>query len=182
VLAALEGSDPKAARAFVTDILSIAGISAVGGRTAEEIAERFLEQSSRGATSGLAPEAAGVLERYLRIAGDPDEALAALRALASDAKLDLSAALDEFEQRSGFVAAAGIDVAKIRFATAFGRAMDYYSGMVFEIYDPHERVNSRLVAGGRYDNLMTLLGSAANVPAVGFAAWIADLENAGGAI
>ena len=61
-------------------------------------------------TSGLAPDAAGVLERYLRIAGDPDEALAALRALSAEAKLDLSLALDEFEQRSGFIAAAGIDV------------------------------------------------------------------------
>lgn len=182
VLAALEGSDPKAARAFVTDILSIAGISAVGGRTAEEIAERFLEQSSRGATSGLAPDAAGVLERYLRIIGDPDEALAALRALSAEAKLDLSRALDEFEQRSGFIAAAGIDVSKIRFATAFGRALDYYSGMVFEIYDPFERVNTPLVAGGRYDNLMTLLGSGTPVPAVGFAAWIEDLETAGGAV
>lgn len=181
VLAALEGSDPTAARAFVTDILSIAGISAVGGRTAEEIAERFLEQSSRGATSGLAPEAAGVLERYLRIAGDPDEALTALRALSADAKLDLAHALDEFEQRSGFIAAAGIDVSKIRFATAFGRALDYYSGMVFEIYDPFERVNSPLAAGGRYDNLMTLLGSPSPLPAVGFAAWIAELEDAGGA-
>ncbi len=182
VLAALEGSDPKAARAFVTDILSIAGISAVGGRTPEEIAERFLEQSSRGATSGLAPEAAGVLEKYLRITGDPDEALSALRALASEAKLDLSAALDNFEQRSGFIAAGGIDVSKIRFATAFGRALDYYSGMVFEIYDPYERVNTRLVAGGRYDNLMSLLGSSAPIPAVGFAAWIDELDNAGGAV
>jgi ATP phosphoribosyltransferase regulatory subunit len=182
VLAALEGSDPKAARAFVTDILSIAGISAVGGRTPEEIAERFLEQSSRGATSGLAPEAAGVLEKYLRISGDPDEALAALRALAAEANLDLSAALDDFEQRTGFIAAAGIDVSKIRFATAFGRALDYYSGMVFEIYDPYERVNARLVAGGRYDDLLTLLGSTAPVPAVGFSAWIADLEKAGGTV
>lgn len=182
VLAALEGADPKAARAFVTDLLSIAGISAVGGRTVEEIAERFLEQSSRGATSDLAPEAASVLEKYLRIAGDPDEALAALRALAAEAKLDLSGALDAFEQRTGFIAAAGVDVSKIKFATAFGRALDYYSGMVFELYDPFERVNWPLAAGGRYDNLLTLLGNPSPVPAVGFAAWVEELEKAGGAV
>jgi ATP phosphoribosyltransferase regulatory subunit len=181
VLAALEGADPKAARAFVTDLLSIAGISAVGGRTVEEIAERFLEQSSRGASSGLAPEASMVLEKYLRIAGDPDEALGSLRALANEAKLNLDAALAEFEQRSGFIAAAGVDVSKIKFATAFGRALDYYSGMVFELYDPAERVNWPLAAGGRYDNLMTLLGNEASVPAVGFAAWIEELETVGGA-
>jgi ATP phosphoribosyltransferase regulatory subunit len=181
VLAALEGADPKAARAFVTDLLSIAGISAVGGRTVEEIAERFLEQSSRGASSGLAPEASMVLEKYLRIAGDPDEALSALRALASEARIDLDAALAEFEQRSGFIAAAGVDVSKIKFATAFGRALDYYSGMVFELYDPAERVNWPLAAGGRYDNLMSLLGNTASVPAVGFAAWIEELDKTGGA-
>src|SRR5581483_6440813 len=46
VLAALAGSDPKAAHALVTDLLSIAGISAVGGRSVGEIADRFLEQSA----------------------------------------------------------------------------------------------------------------------------------------
>src|SRR5688500_13447490 len=44
VLAALAGSDPKAAHALVTDLLSIAGITTVGGRTVGEIADRFLEQ------------------------------------------------------------------------------------------------------------------------------------------
>ena len=46
VLAALAGSDPKAAHHLVTDLLSIAGIAAVGGRSVAEIAERFLEQAA----------------------------------------------------------------------------------------------------------------------------------------
>jgi len=179
VLAALQGSDPAAARAFVADLFSIAGISAVGGRTVDEIAERFLEQAALGATSGLGAETTSVLERYLSIEGDPDEALAALRALAKDAQLELAATLDRFEQRTGFIAAGGADVSAIRFATAFGRALDYYSGMVFELYDPKDGVKWPLIAGGRYDRLMTLLGSPAPVPAVGFAAWIAELEAAG---
>jgi ATP phosphoribosyltransferase regulatory subunit len=146
-----------------------------------EIAERFLEQASLGATSGLGAETTEVLERYLSVEGDPDEGLAALRALAKDARLDLSAALDRFEQRAGFIAAGGIDVAGINFATAFGRALDYYSGVVFELYDPKDRVKWPLIAGGRYDRLMSLLGSNEPVPAVGFAAWIAELETAGAA-
>jgi len=181
VLAALQGSDPAAARAFVADLLSIAGISAVGGRTVAEIAERFLEQASLGATSGLGAETTEVLERYLSIEGDPDEGLAALKALAKDAKLDLTAALDRFEQRTGFIAAGGVDVSGISFATAFGRALDYYSGAVFELYDPKDRVKWPLIAGGRYDRLMSLLGSKEPVPAVGFAAWITELETAGAA-
>src|SRR6267154_752135 len=50
VLAALAGSDPDAAHALVTDLLSIAGITAVGGRSAGEIADRFLEQAALGAS------------------------------------------------------------------------------------------------------------------------------------
>ena len=87
--------------------------------------------------------------------------------------------LDRFEQRIGFMAAGGLDVSGIRFATAFGRALDYYSGMVFEIYDAKGKVKWPLIAGGRYDRLMTLLGSEVPTPAVGFAAWIEELEQAG---
>lgn len=180
MLAALQGSDPAAARAIVTDLLSIAGISTVGGRTVGEIAERFLEQAALGATSGLAPETSAVIERYLSIEGDPDEVLASLRALAEEGKFDLSAALDAFEQRTGFIAAGGVDVRTIRFAAAFGRPLDYYTGMVFELYDASGRVKWPLVAGGRYDQLLTVLGSPEPIPAIGLAAWIGELEAAGG--
>ena len=56
VLAALAGSDPKGAHALVTDLLSIAGINAVGGRSVAEIADRFLEQSALGASAKLPRE------------------------------------------------------------------------------------------------------------------------------
>jgi ATP phosphoribosyltransferase regulatory subunit len=181
VLAALAGSDPRAAHALVTDLLSIAGISTVGGRTVGEIADRFLEQSALGAAAGLPGEARGLIERFLAIAGDPDEAAAALRALARDADLALEAALDLFESRTGFLAARGVDVARIRFSTAFGRGLDYYTGMVFELHDPQARVAGQLVAGGRYDGLLTRLGAKTPIPAVGFAVWIDRLAEIGGA-
>src|SRR5512141_788282 len=79
VLAALAGSDPKGARALVTDLLSIAGINAVGGRSVAEIAERFLEQSALGASAKLPRDVRALIERFLTIAGDPDEAVASLR-------------------------------------------------------------------------------------------------------
>jgi len=45
-LAALTKVDPSDARRLVEDLLSIAGITAVGGRSAAEIAERFLDQAT----------------------------------------------------------------------------------------------------------------------------------------
>ena len=182
VLAALAGSDPKGAHALVTDLLSIAGINAVGGRSIGEIADRFLEQSALGASAKLPRDVRALIERFLAIAGNPDEAAAALRALANDAKMTsaLAPALDQFESRTGFLEARGVDVKRLQFSTAFGRGFDYYTGFVFELTDP-KRTGDPLVAGGRYDGLLARLGAADAIPAVGFAVWIERLGVYGGA-
>jgi ATP phosphoribosyltransferase regulatory subunit len=181
VLAALAGSDRKAALALVTDLMSIAGATNVGGRSVAEIADRFLEQSTL--KGGALPRDALVLiKRFLAISGDPDDALQQLRKLASDAKLTITAAIDEFESRIGFMAARGIDTTRTRFSTSFGRGVDYYTGFEFEL---HRKGNGTepLVAGGRYDGLLTQLGSATPIPAVGFSIWIEALtQNASSAL
>jgi ATP phosphoribosyltransferase regulatory subunit len=178
VLAALAGSDPKAAHALVTDLLSIAGIATVGGRSVAEIADRFLEQAALNAPTRLPRETRALIERFLSLKGDPDDAAGELRALAADAKLSLDPALDLFETRTGFLAARGVEVRAIKFSTAFGRGFDYYTGFVFELHD--QRGTNALVAGGRYDGLLTRLGARAPIPAVGFAASVDELANAGG--
>jgi ATP phosphoribosyltransferase regulatory subunit len=177
VLAALAGSDRKAALALVTDLMSIAGTTNVGGRSVAEIADRFLEQSTLKA-GALPQDALGTIKRFLAIAGDPDDAIAQLRTVAKDAQLNISAAIDQFESRVGFMAARGIDTHKTRFSTSFGRGLDYYTGFEFEL---HAKGNGTepLVAGGRYDGLMTQLGSATPIPAVGFSVWIETLTQLG---
>jgi len=180
VLAALAGSDPKGAHALVTDLLSIAGINAVGGRSVGEIADRFLEQAALGASAKLPKDLRALIERFLAVAGNPDDAVAELRALAADSGIGLDAELDRFESRVGFLAARGVDVAHIRFASAFSRGFDYYTGFVFEITDP-SRTGDPLVAGGRYDGLLSRLGAAEPIAAVGFAVWIERLAIYGSA-
>ena len=179
VLAALAGSDRKAALALVTDLMSIAGATNVGGRSVSEIADRFLEQSTLKG-GGLPREKREAIRRFLAISGDPDDALAQLRLLADDARLELNPAIDQFESRIGFMAARGIDTARVRFSTSFGRGLDYYTGFEFEL---HSKGNGAepLVAGGRYDGLMTQLGASAPIPAVGFSIWIEALKQVGSA-
>ncbi len=177
VLAALAGSDRKAALALVTDLMSIAGTTNVGGRTVAEIADRFLEQSTLKG-GALPRDALKTIKRFLAISGDPNEAVAQLRALAADARLELSAAIDQFESRVGLMAARGIDTAKTRFSTSFGRGLDYYTGFEFELHGK-DNGTEPLVAGGRYDGLMTQLGSAVPIPAVGFSIWVEALTQAG---
>src|ERR1700733_15145154 len=117
VLAALAGSDPKAAHALVTDLLSIAGIATVGGRSVAEIADRFLEQAALNAPTRLPRETRALIERFLSLQGDPDEAATELRKLAADAKITLGNALDLFETRTGFMVTRGVDVRAIKFST-----------------------------------------------------------------
>nr|HEV8009831.1 ATP phosphoribosyltransferase regulatory subunit [Bradyrhizobium sp.] len=177
VLAALAGSDRKAALALVTDLMSIAGTTNVGGRSVSEIADRFLEQSTLKG-GALPRDALELIKRFLAIAGDPDDAIARLRALADDARLDITAAIDQFESRVGFMAARGIQTGATRFSTSFGRGLDYYTGFEFELHAKGNDVEP-LVAGGRYDGLMSQLGASTAIPAVGFSVWIETLTQVG---
>ena len=177
VLSALAGSDRKAALAMVADLMSIAGATNVGGRSTSEIADRFLEQSTLAAS--LPTETAALIERFLAISGDPDSALARLRSLVADVRIDIGKAIDQLERRVGFMAARGLDTSAMRFATAFGRGVDYYTGFEFELHGKNNGTEP-LVAGGRYDGLMTRLGSRQPIPAVGFSVWVETLVQAGG--
>ncbi len=169
VLAALESTDHAGAKALVEDLLSIAGIDAVGGRTAGEIADRFLEQASLRSGESVPAEKRQVLEAYLAISGDPDEAVLRLAQLFDAAGLDLAAALDVFERRNGFIAARGVDLANTRFSASFVRDFDYYTGFVFEARDASRPDARPVLGGGRYDGLARRLGASADIPAVGAA-------------
>jgi ATP phosphoribosyltransferase regulatory subunit len=72
------------------------------------------------------------------------------------------------------MAARGINTGRVRFSTSFGRGLDYYTGFEFELHGKGNGVEP-LVAGGRYDGLMTQLGSPAPIAAVGFSVWIEAL-------
>jgi ATP phosphoribosyltransferase regulatory subunit len=170
LLAAIEGHAPQAAKAFVEDVIAIAGISRVGGRTAGEIAERFLARAAN--RSGLSDEARVALRRYLSIGGDPDAAAREIRALARDAKLDVDRAVDAFEERTGFMEARGLDVTTFAFAADFARNVDYYTGFIFEVQDPGRADGKAIIGGGRYDRLLQHLGARGPVPAVGCSFWL----------
>ena len=51
--------------------------------------------------------------------------------------------------------------------TSIARGFDYYTGMVFEVFDTSPENRRSLFGGGRYDNLLSMFG-AESVPAVGF--------------
>jgi len=177
VLAALERADHDGAKALVQDLLSIAGIVAVGGRSSAEIADRFLEQAATRLEDGISSEQIQALQQFLAISGHPDAAARELRALAADARLGIDKALCSFEERVGFMAARGLPIDEFAYSAAFVRDLDYYTGFVFEASDP-EKPGPPAIGGGRYDGLARKLGAASETPAVGAAIWLDRLETA----
>jgi ATP phosphoribosyltransferase regulatory subunit len=171
VMAALEGAGPDSARAFVGDMLSMSGVRASGGRSIDEITARFLSKAQAG-NAGLDAEKCHILETFLTLKGTPDHVAEAIRQLANKHGLDIANPLQRYEARIGFMAACGIDLAKVTASAGFVRNLDYYTGMVFEVLPQNHDNAKPLVGGGRYDGLMQKLGAKTEVPAVGFAIWI----------
>jgi ATP phosphoribosyltransferase regulatory subunit len=54
---------------------------------------------------------------------------------------------------------------EVNFVTNFGRDIEYYTGIVFEIFAGKKEI----ARGGRYDDLLKSLGAKKNIPAVGAA-------------
>ena len=55
------------------------------------------------------------------------------------------------------------------FSASFGRQLEYYTGMVFKIDIKSKSKNRNIINGGRYDKLISDLGSEKQIPAVGAA-------------
>ena len=75
-----------------------------------------------------------------------------------------SEAVKEVQQLFTLLAEAKITNAK--FDITLMRGLDYYTGMVFEVFDNHPDNNRAMYGGGRYDGLVTLFGGAPT-PVVG---------------
>ena len=179
LLGALAGSKPEEARQVVEDLLGLAGIATVGGRTAHEIAERFLEQAAIASDGALTPEAGAILTRYLAISTSPERAVDALDAFQSEVKIDMTAAIDLFARRNDAFRDCGVELDRPLFRADFGRNLDYYTGFVFEMRDPERADDKPVIGGGRYDGLLERLGSAAPVAACGFSMWLDRLGISG---
>lgn len=169
LFAALAAAGPDAGRAVIEDLLSLAGIAAVGGRTAGEIAERFLERAEAHSVT-LAEAGRRTLSRLLAVDNDAPDALEAFERIAASAGPGVGAAIATLRARLYAFQTAGLPVDRMRFSTRFGRGLDYYTGLVFEL--SRARGGQPLAGGGRYDGLLTALGAKRRTPGVGFALWL----------
>jgi histidyl-tRNA synthetase len=100
----------------------------------------------------------GAVERLLAV-------LQAKRFSALPEQLQAHPSLEALQKMITLLADAGIT--NVEFDSTLMRGFDYYTDIVFEIFDNHPDNNRSMLGGGRYDGLVGLFG-VEPVPTVGF--------------
>jgi len=173
--ALLASGDEATLIAHLDETMEATGYSTNASRSPKEIAARLKEKRALEKTA-LDGRTLAVLREFLSLNMPLADAPAALFAFAEKSGLTLDGALSRFDARVAALGNAGVDAKALTYRAAFGRPLDYYTGMVFEI--AAEGSPAVLAGGGRFDRLMTLLGAKERIPAVGFALWLDRMEQA----
>ena len=132
----------------------------IGGRKISEILNRFNNKIKDPRKFSEGKKTASIIREYLKISCPINIAKKKLNNFFSRHKIKINIK-DEF-----FPLKNKSDNNIIIFSTNFGRELEYYTGMVFNIKN---QTNTNLIQGGRYDNLLSNLGAKRKIPAVGAA-------------
>jgi len=165
----LADATQESAEELVASYLDENNIPLAGNRTLREIAERLRDHAADLRAAPLPKEVATVIDYFLAVSAPPRETVDMIAMIAKGAGLDIDAALDGTLRRFDRLARDGVDLQRATFATEFGRKLEYYSGLVFQIEGAGMDETEPVAGGGRYDGLLSALGAPREVPAVGSA-------------
>lgn len=140
----------------------------IGGRKISEILNRFNNKIKDPRKFAEGKKTASIIREYLKISCQINAARKKLNNFFLKHKINIGLK-DEF-----FPLENKLGKNKIIFSTNFGRELEYYTGMVFNIKD---QSNTNLIQGGRYDNLLSNLGAKRKIPAVGAAINLNSYDN-----
>ncbi len=165
--------DDRALIAHIDQTMEATGYSTNASRSPADIARRLREKLVLSETR-LDDDAFRVLEEFLSLNVPLADASSALAGFADAAGLKIGTALSHFDSRLAALANAGLDLSSMDYRAAFGRPLDYYTGLVFEV--SVEGSSAVLAGGGRFDRLLNFLGARERIPAVGFSLWLDRIE------
>jgi ATP phosphoribosyltransferase regulatory subunit len=155
---------------LVTSELDARGAQLVGGRTIDDIAGRLAEKAADRHAPPLDSATAALIDDYLGLRGRPESVLGDLERLAAATGGAMPDAVAQFRRRLELIDATGLADREFEFSGVFGRNLEYYTGFVFQIeVDRPDGGTLPIAGGGRYDNMLTDIGSPVAVPAVGCA-------------
>ena len=133
----------------------------ISNRKVSEILSRFDRKIKDPRSFSENKKIAKIIRDFLKISCSTDKLEKTLKSFVKKNKLSSSI----FKDLSTIKKLSKINPKTI-FSTNFGRDIEYYTGIVFEIYNSSKKEIAR---GGRYDGLLKSLGSKKNISAVGAA-------------
>jgi len=130
----------------------------IAGRKINEILDRFEKKIKEPRSNINGTRVARIIRNFLKINCPFKNAKNELKKFEIKNKIDLK--LNQFD-----VFDLNLKNKDALFSSNIGRSVEYYTGIVFEIYKKSKNLN--LASGGRYDNLMQILGAKNKVAAIG---------------
>ena len=167
VSAYVDGIAGKNAPEAVEAMLAAAGFRLVTDRSVDDIAQRLAEKLADRSEEPISTAQLAGIERYLAISGPLGEVMASFRGVAAGPAF--AEATGRFEQRIAALEDQGLNPSRFHFSAGFGRELEYYTGLVFQVDVEARNQPVTVAGGGRYDDLLADLGAPARIPAVGSA-------------
>ena len=175
ILAPLEDVD---AREVLRDFLSLTQLAdSKENRQDDDDIDRLLAKLRRVDSSSQLRKALRFIEELAQLCGEPKHVLAEARAVLREYEQDPQS-LSELEALLTQLEQAAVAPGKgWQLDLGLSRGLDYYSGMIFEIFHGEGKDELRMGGGGRYDGLIELFGGP-TTPACGFSLGLGFLQTA----
>ena len=136
----------------------------IAGRSVGEILKRFDTKIKDPRTASKGKKVSKIIKNFLKINCPINKTAETLNNFFKKNKINLFVDQKYFPISKNKVAKLNI-----KFSASFGRELEYYTGMVFKIDIKNKFKQINIINGGRYDQLISNLGSRKNIPAVGAA-------------
>ena len=138
--------------------------SVVAGRSIQEILKRFNNKIKDPRRASKGKNISKIIKEFLKINCPINKAAEKLNTFFKKNKINLIVDQKYFPTSNNKISKLNVE-----FAASFGRQLEYYTGMVFKIDIKKNYKSINVINGGRYDKLISDLGSKKEVPAVGAA-------------
>lgn len=172
----LQNLEENEARTAIFELLESMNIELTSTRAPEEIVDRLLVKIKHQDQTKELNQALEFMTELSQLKGEPQAILKEAEKLLSGYNLVDDYGLAQLQDILKSLEAFNIDKNLISLDLGISRGLQYYTGMVFEIYDTKLGVERKLCGGGRYDDLVISLGSKQEIPATGFSYMMEELR------
>jgi len=136
----------------------------VANRSINEILKRFDSKIKDPRRTNSGKNISKIIKDFLKIKCPINEAAEVLNKFFKKNKINLA-----IDQRYFPISKNKTSNIKVFFSASFGRELEYYTGIVFKIDIKLQSQKINIINGGRYDRLLSDLGSKKQIPSVGAA-------------